>query len=144
MRNRYKWIMIAILVAGLGLVMGIGMLVDRQSARNNQADTSLVESNVPLVFSPTNNLSVILLDRQFNGFYQTISSYLSDKFGSGVKGFGLVDNAKVANDGSVGFKIQLQPSGEIYGVNIDRSQLQNIIITIPELKYRQSVEVYSP
>lgn len=141
-RKNQTLIIIGVIVV-LGL-FGLGLLANRKQPAQHSAptETSQTELTSAVIIDNTDKLSSILLPEQYAATQDTLSSYIHTHIDKNIDHATITTTPKVADDGTVSFKIKTDNPTREFTVQIGRKKFDSITVTVPETSYSQVVKVY--
>lgn len=138
MLKSQKWLwVIIILVLLVGLLFSFAAILNNQ---NNNKVTKTVESS-PLTISDPTNLPNVLLNKQYDAIYFELSSFIQQRVDSNAK-TAEISNETVQDNGNVTFTVKVDSHQTSFGVSLDRSNFNQLGVSIPQYNYQKTLSVY--
>jgi hypothetical protein len=86
-------------------------------------------------------LGDLLLKEQYLAVKNALYDYVNSRYGQSVRVVKLVNSPTVRDDGTVLIKVQTE-SGQTFDAQINRSQFDTIVFTVPSTGYSKTFKVF--
>ncbi len=138
MKRRTFTIVVASLFALL-LALAIFLIL-----RDGQPKLPEAEPEGPgtVIIDNTNELSSILLGRQYQTTSDFVVEYIQQKIDKKIEHAEIVGSPVVNNDGSVDFKVRVDVPKTEFTVHIDRSSVKYLTLQVQNTDYKQTIKIY--
>ncbi len=142
--NKRKIIIYAGAVAFIVLTAWAILLVSGGHKKQNPPNTTISTSETgPVSLKNTENLSNILLQKQFNTLLYVLSDFIQKKVDASASSASIIGSPTINTDGSITFRVLLNTSKrQSFAVNVDRSVFDHLTVSVPDYQYTKSISVY--
>ncbi|MBI2007867.1 hypothetical protein HYS85_01350 [Candidatus Saccharibacteria bacterium] len=112
--------------------------------KDSQPRFPAIEAEGPgtVIIDNTDELSSILLGRQYQTTSDFVVEYIQQKIDKKIEHAEIVGKPVVNDDGSVDFQIKTNDPETEFTIHIDRSSVKYLTLEVQNTDYRQTIKIY--